>query len=166
MSTATREPKPTATEPVAGRRVLMAVAAALVAALGVGLFLAARSTADYPDGSPEAAAQGYLQALFDHDPEAARSYLAPEFANRCDIDDPSSWWIWSTDAVTFDAVRTDGDVAEIDVRLTSVDNYDVFDIPIDRRHDWSHTGTITLNSRDGQWLIVDTSTSLHQCHER
>jgi hypothetical protein len=167
MSTKTFDPIPPTPPPApqAGNRVLVTIVSVVVLGLIIGLVLAARGGPEYPEGSAEAAAQGYLQALFDEDPIAARAFLAPELAATCHTYEPASWWISESTSIRFEDVRNvDGKVV-IDLELSSLTTYDPFEFPLDD-YDPARDTELVLERRDDSWVITEAAWPLHQCDRR
>ena len=167
MNTSTHRPESATTpKPPEGTTVLVVGALVLLTALVAGLVLSVRDTTRYPDGSPEAVAQSYVQALFDDDPAEARRYLAPELAAECHAHEPSSWWIRSGDSVRFSEARGEDDRAEIRMTMASVEGVDPLDLPIDGASTSTREAQLVLVRRDGTWVIVDSDVGLHGCNRR
>jgi hypothetical protein len=158
-------PEALAPPPPAGRRVLATVAIVVILGLGIGLVLAARGGPAYPEGSAEAAAQGYLQALFDEDPAQAREFLAPELAATCQTFEPASWWISESRAARFEDVRELDGTVVIDLELSSLRTYDPFEFPLDD-YDPVRDTELVLEQRNGTWVITEAAWPLHQCDRR
>lgn len=133
-------------------------------ALVVGVLLARRPTA-FPDGSPEAAAQAYLQAMFDHDEGTARRYLAPGLLDACDPVALSSQFR-SADTVRFVDVTADGHRAEIELEFSYSNDYEPFEIPIDDPWHSPHSAGVELEQRDDGWLVVGATWIPNRCQER
>jgi len=167
MATSIREPAADTDRPApAGTRPLIVGALALASRLVVGLILTVRGTSEYPEGSPEATAQAYLNELIDRDTDAARRYLAPGIASQCRSGEPYSYWVRRTDAIRFENVRIDGDRSEIDLVLSRVGDPDLFDVPLDDGSGPYRDTEMLLERRDGSWLIVRAGPPLHPCNGR
>jgi hypothetical protein len=167
MTTSIQKPAAHTDPPTpAATRVLIVGAVVLATLLIVGLILTVRGTTEYPEGSPEATAQAYLAELFDHDAEAARTYLAPELASQCRSGEPYSFWVWRTDAIRFEDVHVDGDQAEIDLASSSIDDFELFELPLDDGYGSFRDAEMVLERRDGTWLIVRAGIPLHGCNGR
>lgn len=167
MSTDTLDPRRTAPAPPrpAGNRILVTIVGIVAIGLVVGVVLAARGGPVYPEGSAEAAAQAYLQALFDEDPAEARAFLAPEIAATCHTYEPASWWIGESTAVRFEDVREIDDRVVIDLELSSLSEYDPFEFPFDD-YDPVRDTELVLEQRNGDWVITEAAWPLHQCDWR
>ena len=165
MSTLTQSPHADERRP-AGRGVLVGGGLVLISALLFGMILAARGNTEYPPDSPEAAAQAYVQALFDRDPEKARTRLAPEISAQCIGRGPYSWRVRANDAVRFDDVRLETGRAEIDLVFTTRATPDPFDLPIPDTPYGDRRWTLVLERRTDGWFIVDGGSLIDGCNER
>jgi hypothetical protein len=143
------------TRKVPGQRILIAAALVTVAVAVTALVVAER-TPEYPAGSPEAAAQGYLQAAFDGDDVEALQHIAPELRNRCDDYELIPWWISSSDVARFSEVDLEGDHATIRVTLRRRD-YEPPALVLEPGE--ARRAEIALEKRDGAWLITGLSNS-------
>jgi hypothetical protein len=144
--------------------VLLIVGAAIAGALVVGAVLASRAT-EFPDGSPEATAQGYLQAMLDDDERTARSYLAPEVADDCD---PIShaYSFRSADTVRFVAVAVADGRAEIELEFSFSSDYEPFEFPIDEPWRSPRDARLELEQRNNKWVVVGATWIPDACRER
>jgi predicted nicotinamide N-methyase len=101
---------------VRSRAVLWVAAwAFLVIIVAVAIVAATRSPSEFEAGTPEAAAQAYLQALLDGDERTAHGHLSEQLQTRCSVTElrhawrPESLRITLTDTVRFD------DTAEVEL---------------------------------------------------
>lgn len=141
-----------ATTQMPGKRSLLVAAAVIVALAVTALVIAGRST-DYPPGSPEEAAQGYLQAALEGKQRVALEFVAPELKQVCDRHDLVPWWIRSSDVADIETVEITDNRAFIDLRLRDRDYATpplVLDAPGEPRR-----GEIVLDRHDGMWLITE-----------
>ncbi len=142
-----------------GSVVLIVGASALVAIIvGVAL-LGSPKVAEYEPGSPEAAAQRYVQALLDDDYTTAHSLLDADWQRECDPHDLRIEPWWSVATATFTDVNRRGDTATIDIRLDTGD-LDFEDIPI--QADTIDT-VLVLEHQAGEWRIVGADWPLSEC---
>ena len=130
-----------------GKRILAVAAVVIVAAVVVAAILAGSRTERFDAGTPEAAAQAYIQALFDRNEDEAYALLTPELQRECDRDRFVTFG-GGPDVATFDDVEIVGDRAEIIVLLDS---------------GFSRENRLVLERRDGRWLVADARWPLGNC---
>ena len=125
----------------------------------IGILLASRSTPQLDPATPEGAVQGYVQAVFDDDRAAARSFLTPGLAQRCpDLGDHHL----GDHSASVVVVATDegGDTVRIRVRFTETPRVE----PLGGTP-YSYVETFVLTEHGGRWLISDTPWPDHYCPE-
>lgn len=130
----------------------------LVGALAVAFILGEPRITEYPPDSPEAAAQAYIQALFDGDGPAARQWMVPEDRFRCTggLIDPVVGG--EPLSASFLSVDLDGDRAVIRVRLSG-ERYE----PEPFGYRFEEDSRLVLERRDGIWLVAAADWPLDQC---
>lgn len=150
--------KPTKTG-TPGTPILIGIGIAVGLAVLIALALSGRGLQRYDPDSPEAAAQAYIQALFDEDFDEARRYLSDDLQSRCRGVDLRLSGL--EDTATFDEVRGDGDHAEIELRLS---DSAVFpgEFPF-RDYDWSTDTELELERIDGVWRITRAAWPVFRC---
>lgn len=141
-----------------GTAVLIAIGVTLVAAVVTIAFLGRRDVEDYPAESPEAAAQTYIQHLFDGEWDDAYAMLTPEAQRRCpildvDIDETESR------VATFERVRTLTDRVAIDIRLTGT-RFEPGPLPVDTIEIDTR---LTLEQVAGEWRIAGGTQPVYGC---
>lgn len=144
-----------------GTPILIGIGVLVAVAVLVILALAGSDVRAYEPDTPQAAAQAYIQALFDDDPRTAYSHLSADLQSQCRPNDLDLWWVRRADSASFDEVRTDGDHAEIELRLMSSD-YDRGIFPFDN-YDHSRETELELDRVDGEWVITDATWPLAGC---
>ncbi|MEA2000962.1 MAG: hypothetical protein U9N84_03620 [Actinomycetota bacterium] len=144
-----------------GTPILIGIGFLVMVAVIVALALAGGNIRTYDPGTPEATAQAYIQALFEEDTDTAFGYLSPELQAKCEPKDIELWWVRRADSASFDEVRSDGDHAEIELRLKSSD-YDLGIFPFDN-YDYSRETELELDRLDGEWVITDATWPLAGC---
>jgi len=144
-----------------GTPILLGIGILVLLALLVALAVAGSNVRTYEAGTPEAAAQAYIQALFDGDTHAGHGYLSEDLQRECEPWDLELWWVRHSDSASFDEVRIDGDHAAIELRLVSSD-YEVGVFPFDN-YDYSQETELELDRFDGEWLITDATWPLAGC---
>lgn len=149
------------TSSMPGRPILIGIGVFVVLSVIVTLALAGANVRTYAAGTPEATAQAYIQALFDEDPETAHGYLSQDLQTKCEPDDLELWWARRADSASFDEIRSDGDHAEIELRLVSSD-YDLGIFLFDS-YDYSRETELELDRRNGEWVITDATWPLAGC---
>lgn len=142
-----------------GSSVLIGIGIAVALLIIVALALSQRGLQRFDPGTPEAAAQAYVQALFDEDYETAHTYLSTELQAQCRSDELRVYGL--QDAATFDEVRRDGDRAEIELRLTDTKYYPGL-YPFDD-YRWSTETELVLERIDGTWQITDAAWPVYRC---
>jgi hypothetical protein len=148
----------TQTHHMPGTTVLIAISVTLVAAVVTIAFLGRRDVEEYAAGSPEAAAQAYVQHLFDGEWDDAYAMLTPEAQERCAILDVA---IDETDTrvATFEHVRTQNDRVVIDVRLTGT-RFEPGPLPVDTTEIDTR---LTLEQVAGEWRIAGGTQPVYGC---
>lgn len=134
--------------------VLAAVVGVLVAASLVTFLLTARDTAEFPDGSPEAAVQEYLDAVLDRDGEAAVRSLTAD--SPCDVEDFDKAYLDNDVHVALNRVDVSGSTARVDVVITSGSGSLL-------PSGWSEERTFRLERSGERWLVTGTPWPLFDC---
>ena len=123
------------------------VVLAILVALGIGL----RGVEDYPEGSPEAALQAFLQAALDGDDDETIAALVPEAREQCRREIRLDGGAWSSPGTGFelDELAVDGETATGEVTMRSDDG--------DPFGGSSRRGTFRfeLHDVDDEWLIAE-----------
>lgn len=130
-------------------RILAALGAVVAVLVVVGVVFAMQPPPQFDPESPEAAAQGYYEAVFDADEALATSYLTDKLKLACEGD----LWFRSTrtDArVVMTRSEVDGDRAELDVAIDISAGDAPFGGGSYRRED-----TVVLEMHDDVWLISE-----------
>ena len=138
----------------------------LALAVVAGLVLAVTGTPRYAEGTPERTAQRYLEALVDDQPGRARQHLAPELAARCEPGEPRAWYPWVSGSIRFADVRTSDGRVEIGLELSEVEPLDPFELPLDDRRLHVRHAELTLEQRNGEWLIIEAAPAINGCERR
>ncbi len=144
-----------------GTSVLIAIGAVIVLAVASIALLGGRNVAEYAPGSPEAAAQAYVQALFDGDSDAAYAMLSPELQRHCRALETDLGWTDSSAAV-FENVRTRAGRVTIDVVLTGT-GFEPGRLPIDQIDQHEIDSQLSIEKSDGEWRIVAGDWPLYRC---
>jgi hypothetical protein len=136
----------------------LVVAGVLLAA--VVLLLGPPAVVEYEPGSPEAAAQSYVQALLDGDYDLAFDLLSPALRTDCRPHELAAELdVESLGSVVFTEVTVTGDRATIAVRLTpSVSGPGL--VPGDPEEVDTR---LVLQSADGGWVVVAADGPLYGC---
>lgn len=92
---------------------------ALVVAALAGMLLLRPGVEQFEAGSPEAAVQGYLEAVLDGDHRAALEYLTPELRDACRSEVRHAW-VPDSARVTLAGTHVEGGRAEVDVVVTEL----------------------------------------------
>jgi hypothetical protein len=101
---------------IGSRAVLwLAAVAILVVIVALAIIAAMRSPADFDAGSPEAAAQSYLQALLDGDERSAHEHLSLRLQEECSITEIRNAWLPESVRVTLTETVVAGDTAEVEL---------------------------------------------------
>ena len=131
-----------------GKRILAVAAIVIVAAVIVAAILAGSRTERFDAGTPEAAAQAYIQALFDGNEDEAYGLLTPELQRECERDRLVNAFGRGPEVAIFDDVEVAGDRAEIVVLFDS---------------EFSRESRLVLERRDGAWLVAEARWPLGNC---
>jgi hypothetical protein len=142
-----------------GTPILIGIGVAVALAIIVVLALSGRGLQKFDAASPEAAAQAYIQALFDEDFAEARGHLSDELQSRCRGVDLRISGL--EDTATFDEVRLDGDHAEIELRLSESEIFPA-EFPF-RDYNWSTDTELELDRIDGVWRITRAAWPVFRC---
>ncbi len=119
-------------------------AVAAIVAISPGIVLNSSGTAEFPDGSPEAAVQAYVGAVLDEDFEAADHWLTDEARKRCDetyFDSRDVQRVRIVDA------RVQQDAATVEIEVTYQNSGDPF------ASEYSSTDRFRLSGSATDWLI-------------
>jgi hypothetical protein len=136
-------------------RVLAIVVSGLVVVAVVAAVLAAtRSSTTVAPGTPQAAVQGYLEAVLDGDADRAAGFLAP--GSECTAADLDRAGVPDSTRVTLVSSTTDGSTARVKVQV-SFGSGGPFD---DGR---SETQTFRLEQSAGQWRLSGIPWPLFDC---
>ena len=103
------------------RPVLMVLAAVVVAVVVLALVAGRSRRQTFDEGTPQATLQNYLDAVFDGDPDQARTFLDQATDERCERPLRRNVVADTVRAVLIDE-RIDQDRATIEVRLTFGDD--------------------------------------------
>lgn len=150
----------TKTRHMPGRTALIAIGSLLVVAAGGIALLGNRNIAEYADGTPEAAAQAYVQALFDGDTTTAYELLGERLRADCEpfqLDEGIAERLDRT--ARFVDVAVAGEQATIRIRLSS-SNVDFDPFPVDA---FDTDTRLVLDLVDGVWRIIDAEWPLYGC---
>ncbi|WP_164234407.1 hypothetical protein [Microbacterium hydrocarbonoxydans] len=131
-------------------------AAGLLVIAAVGVIVAGRGTATYPEGSPERAVQVYAQAVVDGDLDVALGLLVPEDAEECERivqgrDDYRVALVESTER---------GDSARVEVIISEVYSSGPFG-----PEEYSSEEVFGLRREGGAWLIETAPWQFAVCEE-
>jgi len=146
------------TQRLPGTAVLIGIGVALLAAIVAVAVIGGRGVVEYPEGSPEAAAQTYVQALFDGEDDAAYAMLSPALQARCVAVD-SDVDATAAGSATFEDVHIRDDRVVIDVRLTGA-RFEPGPLPIQQEE---IDARLTLVEIDGEWRISAGDWPLYRC---
>lgn len=151
------------THSMSGTALLFGAGAVILAAI-IGIALLANSdVTEYEEGSPEAAAQTYLQSLIDEDYAAAHELLSPTLQVRCRDYELHYEYGPKMDRVVFDDVRALDDRTVITLRITTTD-YSAEPLPIVNRNEIE--SRLVLEQFDDGWRILDADWPLDFCDWR
>lgn len=131
----------------------VAVAVIAVAAL-VTLVLTWRHPVHVTPGTPEAAVQKYIDAVLDHDSEAAVRMLAPD--SPCDVEDVDRAYVGDDLQVSLRDVVVLATTARVEVVITSGSGGLIPDQSTERQ-------TFRLVRNGGQWRITGAPWPLFEC---
>ena len=111
-----------------------------------------QSEAEFDPGSPEAAVQAYLRALYDDDFQSAYDALSPELQAGCSIEDmfgerALDRWLENR-RITLEEARTLGDTTFITVRISGIRGGGPFG-----PSEYGFDDTFALRQFDGDWRL-------------
>ena len=141
---------------------LLLGAGAITLAVVIGIALMGSDVAHYPAGTPEAAAQAYLQAQLDDDLNAAHALLAPRLQSRCRPYELGSPFDGGSYRAVFEEVDEDGAEVVITVRIESTGYSDRLPLPAVEEY----MSQLVLEQFDGEWRIVHAEWPLETCERR
>lgn len=142
---------------------LAAAGILIVVAIIATALLGGSDVTSYPPGTPEAAAQTYLQALFAADYEVAHGLLTPQLEAQCEAHDLRFDRESDMDRAVFDEVRVRGDTAVIDVSLRWMEYSPDPLVPLPSNEIDSR---LVLERIDGEWRIASADWPLFSCEWR
>lgn len=144
-----------------GTAVLVATGVVLVAVIvGLGL-LGPRTASEFEPGTPEAAAQTYVQALLDGDYDVAYEMLSPDLQEGCRPNDLRMADGMDIGTAVFENVRIRDERATIEMRLT--ETFEPGELPLDEQDIETR---LALDMRDGEWRVVAADWPLYGCEWR
>lgn len=130
----------------ANRILAAAVAGLLVIAVVAVVVSATRPRAQFEEGSPEAAVQSYLEAVWAGDGQGALEHLEPD--TGCTATDLEQGYVDDRARVVLRDSRRDGDTAVIEVELVRSGGGPF------GGDEWSETETFRLVEGAAGWLIT------------
>lgn len=131
--------------------------AAVVGAIVVASLItavASRHPARLESGSPEAAVQDYLDAVLEHDAEAAARHLAPD--SPCGVEDLDNAYIDDDVRVMLRDAAVTGGTARVDVAITTGSGELI-------PSGWTEEHTFRLRRVGDVWLITGSPWPLFEC---
>ena len=113
--------------PSVSRLPLVAMGAVVVLAIFVAIALGLRGPTEFPEGTPEAAVQDYLQGVLDGDDEAVLATLAADRVEEC-RDELAQYGTYGIDGIGFelDEIDVTGDTARAELTQRSTSSGDPF----------------------------------------
>ena len=115
----------------------------------VGVILALQPPPKFDPGTPEAAAQGYYEAVLDDDDELAASYMTDELKRDCN----GEFWYRDTSSgarIVITRSEVDGERAELDVTIETSYGEGPFG-----GGSYDQDETVVLELRGDRWLISE-----------
>lgn len=139
----------------ANRVLGIAVAALLLLAVVAAVLSSLRSEPDLPAGSPEAAVQDYLAAVYAGDSDAAAEHLDPE--GGCLASDLDQAWVDQESRAVLRDSREQGGGATVRIDLVRSGSGPF------GSGEWTEEQTFRLRQVDGAWVITGTPWPTHVC---
>lgn len=99
-------------------RVLVAIGVLVALLVVVAVFFAVQPPTQFAADTPEGTAQGYFEAVNDHDQDAAESFMTEELQGNCRWD----WWFHEenpSSRVVITDTEIGADTARVDVKITA-----------------------------------------------
>lgn len=143
--------------PIGPNRVLaLLVAAVAVLAIVAGVVVAGRDAPALDPGSPEAAVQGYLEAVLDGDYRAAADLVAP--STGCDAADVAQAFVAESAQIVLTDTTVDGDRAVVTLDVTEGAGDGPFG-----GEGFTRSERVTLERVGGTWKLAGSSWLLYLC---
>lgn len=139
----------------AGTVLAIVVALLVLLAVVAGVVSATRSDPVLPEGSPEAAVQDYVSAVYEEDAEAAAEWLDPD--GRCTVEDLEDARTDAGPRIVLREVDVDGDEATVDVDRVRGENGPF------GGGEWTEDLTFELERRGDRWVIVGEPWPMYGC---
>jgi len=130
--------------------VLGSIAAVVAAVIVVALVLALRPPTEFDPGTPEAAVQGYFQAVADRSRVDAKQFMTPELVERCVADLNEIRHTPDSLRVVIVATEPDGDQTLVTVEITERPASSLF---LGESHTFEET--LVLERSGDVWLIAE-----------
>lgn len=140
-------------------RVLFVVVAGIAVLVVVaGAVAALRPATEFDPGTPEAAVQGYLQAVLDGDEEEAEGFLAS--GSGCDAEDIERARTDESARVVLRDSEVEDGTAQVEVEIVFSSTGDPFDT-----YEYSEDRAFELVDEDGEWRLTDEPWPVFSCPE-
>jgi hypothetical protein len=142
---------------VRSRAVLWVAASAFLVIIVMAAVVAVtRSPSAFDAGTPEAAAQSYLQALLDGDERAAHAYLSEELQAACTLTELRNTWMPESVRITLTETTLLDGTAEVDLIVIegSTDPFGgggTYDV------------TLVLDHAGDEWIISEPPWPIEHC---
>ena len=130
--------------------VLGTIAAVVAAVVVVALLLALRPPTEFDPGTPEAAVQGYFQAVADRSRVDAKQFMTPELVERCVADLNEIRHTPDSLRVVIVATEPDGDQTLVTVEITERPASSLF-----LGESYTFEETLVLERSGDVWLIAE-----------
>lgn len=139
----------------ADRILAVTLAGLLLLAVVAAILSVTRDRAPYPEGTPEATVQAYVEAAVAGDGQAAVTYLDP--AGGCTAQHVEEGWISPGVRVVLRESSTDGERATARVDVVSGSG------GLLGASEWSEEQTFELRLVEGRWLITGAPWPAYAC---
>lgn len=148
-----RATDPEIAAPSVSRLPLVAMGAVVVLAVFVAIALGLRGPTEFPDGTPEAAVQDYLQGVLDGDDDAVLATLTADRADACS-DELAQYRSYGMNGVGFelDEIDITGDTARAELTQRSTSSGDPFG-----GTQRSGDRYVELRRENGEWKVDGAS---------
>lgn len=131
------------------RGILIGIGAAVVVLIAVAIVLAVQPPSELDSATPEGTAQAYFRAVLGHDADDAFTYLAPEIADRCDIEGLRHE-IPDDARIVITRTEIDDTRARVEVEITESYAEGPFDAGSD-----TFDETLIMESSGDRWVIIE-----------
>lgn len=141
-----------------GTVLTVVAAAAVVLAAATIVAIAVRAPSEFDQGTPEAVAQGYVQAVIDGDALEAIDHLSTGLRERCTVGELRSAYVPESLRVRLTGVDVLDDRAEVDLAVEEGTGAGLGD-------GYGYEVTLFMERADRSWVISEAPWPIEYCDE-